>query len=413
MSFAASEAVPTISVTKPNRVVSIDVFRGLTMAVMIFVNELSDVRGLPWWTYHAHAQQDVMTYVDMVFPFFLFIVGMSMPLSVEQRLRRNPSMLSLWVHVITRSLALVVLGLILANADFVNAPLTHMSGNVWALLGILGASLYLNVYPKSASPTLVKALRGVGLVAVVAAYVLFRRVTQDGQVAWIDGSYPEILGLIGFTYLAAAILYIPTRKWRWAAPVWLVVMLAFNAGSVAKVIPLAGHYPLYVWPFDNGAHVCLVLAGVIASQIFLGVNPYATERPAPHKATLTAVLFGVAMLIAGWFMMPLGISKIRATPTWVLWSAGAAVLMFTLLYWICDQWRMTAWAAPVRSAGSNTLLTYLLPDLWDFALGALGIHFFETHWHHGWPGVAATVVFTGLMLLLSTALTRAKLRLQL
>ena len=73
------------------RVASIDIFRGLTMAVMIFVNELAGVRGLPWWTYHAHAQQDVMTYVDMVFPFFLFIVGMSMPLAIERRLEQNPS----------------------------------------------------------------------------------------------------------------------------------------------------------------------------------------------------------------------------------------------------------------------------------------------------------------------------------
>ena len=53
------------------RIISIDIFRGLTMAVMIFVNDLSSVRGLPWWTYHAPARVDVMTYVDMVFPFFV------------------------------------------------------------------------------------------------------------------------------------------------------------------------------------------------------------------------------------------------------------------------------------------------------------------------------------------------------
>ena len=115
--------------------VSIDIFRGLTIAVMIFVNELAEVRGLPWWTYHAHANQDVMTYVDMVFPFFLFIVGMSMPLSVEQRLKRNPSMAKLWLHVIVRSLSLLVLGLILANAEKADGARMGMSGNVWGLLG--------------------------------------------------------------------------------------------------------------------------------------------------------------------------------------------------------------------------------------------------------------------------------------
>ena len=99
------------------RVVSIDIFRGLTLLVMIFVNDLSSVEGLPWWTYHAHASQDAMTYVDMVFPFFLFIVGMSMPLAVAQRLKKNPSIASLWGHVLSRSAGLVVLGLILANAE--------------------------------------------------------------------------------------------------------------------------------------------------------------------------------------------------------------------------------------------------------------------------------------------------------
>lgn len=54
------------------RVASIDVQRGLTMMVMVFVNELAGVRGLAWWTYHAKADVDAMTYVDMVFPFFLF-----------------------------------------------------------------------------------------------------------------------------------------------------------------------------------------------------------------------------------------------------------------------------------------------------------------------------------------------------
>jgi heparan-alpha-glucosaminide N-acetyltransferase len=87
------EAVRAVPVASPAvaRVVSIDIFRGLTIAVMIFVNDLAEVHGLPWWTYHAHGNQNAMTYVDMVFPFFLFIVGMSMPLSIEHSLKRDDS----------------------------------------------------------------------------------------------------------------------------------------------------------------------------------------------------------------------------------------------------------------------------------------------------------------------------------
>ena len=131
-------------ITAP-RVVSIDIFRGLTMAVMIFVNELSGVRGLPWWTYHAPAKVDVMTYVDMVFPFFLFAIGMSMPLSVARRLERSSSVAGLWVHVFTRSVALIVLGTILANAEKADPMRMGMRGSTWGLLALLCAMLYLNV----------------------------------------------------------------------------------------------------------------------------------------------------------------------------------------------------------------------------------------------------------------------------
>ena len=72
------------------RYASIDIFRGTTMAVMIFVNDLDGVHGLPWWTHHAKSEINVMTYVDMVFPFFLFALGMSMPIAIEHRLRKTP-----------------------------------------------------------------------------------------------------------------------------------------------------------------------------------------------------------------------------------------------------------------------------------------------------------------------------------
>jgi heparan-alpha-glucosaminide N-acetyltransferase len=407
----SSEALAaTAAPSAVSRVVSIDIFRGLTMAVMIFVNALAEVRGLPWWTYHAHANEDLMTYVDMVFPFFLFVVGMSLPLSVAQRLKRNQSVPALWLHVVIRAASLVGLGLILANAEKADPSKMGISGNLWALLGLLCAALYLNVYrPSTRFPSYSKILRGIGLAGVMVLFASFRRTTHNGSTAWIDPSYPEILGLIGFSYLAVALLYIPTRLWRWAPAVWFVVMLGLNIVSTAKLLPGPNHWPIYFWPFSNGAMACIVFGGVITSQIFLGSG----ERPAPTRAMTMAIGLGVLTLLAGWICTPLGISKIRATPTWSLYSIGASVLLFTLLYWICDVKRHTTWAFPVRAAGSNTLLTYLLPDLWYFLFAWLGVTYLDTHFSLGWPAVAKTVVFTLLMLAIATALTKAKLRLQL
>src|SRR4051794_17908799 len=167
---AVRAAAPGVSLTV-SRVESIDIFRGLTIAVMIFVNELAEVRGLPWWTYHAHEDQNVMTYVDMVFPFFLFILGMSMPLSVEQRLKRNASGARLWMHVLARSFSLLVLGLILANADRADSARMPMKGEAWGLLALIAACLYLNVYAKSGWwARYAPALRAIGVAMLVLAF---------------------------------------------------------------------------------------------------------------------------------------------------------------------------------------------------------------------------------------------------
>jgi heparan-alpha-glucosaminide N-acetyltransferase len=410
MTTTTLQSTSPIVETSTGRIVSIDIFRGLTMAVMIFVNALSDVPGLPWWTYHAHANEDLMTYVDMVFPFFLFIVGMSLPLSVTQRLMRNPSLPALWWHVVLRAAGLVGLGLILANAEKADPARMGMSGSLWALLGLISAALYLNVYPKSDRfPSYSKVLRTLGLVGVIVVFVMFRRSTHDGHVGWIDPSYPEILGLIGFSYFAVCLLYIPTRRWKWATAIWFTLLLALCVCSTAKLVAFPNRLHLYFWPFGNGAMACIVMAGVLTSQMFLGID----RRPSPKRAMTLAVFVGIAMLIAGWICIPLGISKIRATPTWSLWSIGAAILAFALLFWLCDLKRWTTWANLFRPAGSNTLLTYLLPDVWYFLSSSLGVTYLDTHFRFGSSAVIKTFVFTFVMLILAGFLTRAKVRLQL
>jgi predicted acyltransferase len=167
--------------------------------------------------------------------------------------------------------------------------------------------------------------------------------------------------------------------------------------------------PLYFWPFSNGSWACMTMGGVVTSAIFLGEHRWRTAR----EKMLLAMAFAVPVLIAGWLLTPLGISKIRATPTWSLYSVGAAVLCFTALYWICDVNKRTAWAAIVRPAGANTLLTYLLPDFYAFIIALTGAAYFETHFSAGWPGVVKAIVFTFFILGVSGLLTRLRLRMQL
>ncbi len=412
------------------RIQSIDILRGLNMAVMIFVNELAGVHGLPWWTYHAKTQWDVMTYVDMVFPGFLFIVGMSLPIAIAARLKKNPSRPSLWLHVIERSFSLWVLGLILANGSKAAPALMHgLSRRWWELLGVLGCSLFLLVpSSKDRHARLYKVLRVVGVTMVLAMYILFRRNARGGGVAWIDFSYPEILGLIGYAYFAICLLYIPFRRWIWAPAAWLVALVAYNAATTPKAMnALYVSAPMlekalwvtrhlhgwawirgWEWPWENGSSASMVMAGIVLSIIYL------ETKWSLRKKTFIALGYAAATGIVGYVLAPLGISKNRGTPTWCLWTMAACIVCFVLLYWLCDVKKKTAWAAPVRSAGSNTLTTYLLPDYWGMVLGVIGIRFFaKPFFHGGWTGVIWAFVFTGLMLVLSTLLTKRKVRLAL
>jgi heparan-alpha-glucosaminide N-acetyltransferase len=392
------------------RIASIDVLRGLTMAVMIFVNDLDGVNGLPWWTRHAKAEQNVMTYVDMVFPFFLFSLGLSLPIAIRQRLKKNPSLPALWGHTLLRSICLVVLGVILANAREGDPALMHLPSFAWTLLALLGVSLYLSVYNgNERHVALYRSLRIAGLILTIVMLTLFRRITQDGRVAWLDFSYLEILGLLGCTYFAVSLLYIPTRRWPWAPTAWFVLLTGFSVLCAARWFVFERHVPLYLWPFGDGTMAFIAMAGVVTANIFFGER----SKGSPGYKLLVGSCFGMALLVAGRIFTSLGISKIRDTPTWGLYSTGAAVLLFTFLFWLCDVRRHTTWASFVRPAGANTLLTYLLPDYWFFLISLTGFTWFDSHFNQGLIGTIGAALFTGAILTLAAQFTRLRIRLQL
>ena len=73
------------------RLASIDVFRALTMLLMIFVNDLGTLTNIPLWLEHTRAEEDGMGLADTVFPAFLFIVGLSIPFAIGNRWAKGVS----------------------------------------------------------------------------------------------------------------------------------------------------------------------------------------------------------------------------------------------------------------------------------------------------------------------------------
>lgn len=396
---------PAIAAARGERVLSIDIFRGLTMLVMIFVNDLAGVKGLPWWNYHLPRGINGITYVDVVFPAFLFIVGMAIPLAVERRLEKDPSMCRLWKHILLRFAALAVLGVFIANWSKLDPALAGISKRLWSLTGFAGAILLWNAYPPCTKhERLFKLMRWTGFAMLFAMLAVFRRSTPDGQSAWLDFGYWEILGLIARTYLAVCILYVSLRKITWAPAALLTALCALNVITRTGWTDFPRGIPFWFWPFGRGDLASITMAGIVASQIFL--NPASTFA---RKARL-GLAYAATLFLAGWMLTGFGIAKLGSTPTWCLWSASISAALFLLLYWIVDVARRTRWAEFMRPAGSNTLLTYLVPDIWYAAFGSLHLGALT---RYGWPGAVKSTVFTAIILVLAAVLTRFKLRMQL
>jgi len=116
------------------RINTIDVMRALAMFLMIFVNDLWSLTGVPDWLGHTLAEEDGMGFSDVIFPLFLFIVGLSIPLAINVRFKRKETYSAIIGHIATRTFALLVMGFYMVNCGVINQELTGMDEIIWQIL---------------------------------------------------------------------------------------------------------------------------------------------------------------------------------------------------------------------------------------------------------------------------------------
>jgi len=379
---------------------------------MVFVNDLAGVRDIPAWMKHAVEGSNSMTFVDVVFPAFLFIVGMSIPLALQRRRANGVSSAALWAHVLVRFAGLLVLGLFMVNISRLNPELTGMDRHVWSTLFFLG-TIAVWSQPgdiqggKRVAWRLVR-IGGVVLILILAA------VYRSGDAAnpgWMHTQWWGILGLIGWTYLvcSAAFLLIGANIPALTALLGLSVCLYIGdksgslafLGPVSNVLWIGGHI---------GGHASIALAGMIAGLTFGPSSPAST----PKNKILWLTGMAAILAIAGYLLGPLyGISKNSATPAWSLYSAAICCLVFLLLYWVSDLRQRGHWFTIAEPAGANPLLAYLLPDIFYGALAIVGLEHLWGAMGSGFGGILRSIFFSLAIVWLTGHLTRLGLRLKL
>lgn len=391
------------------RILSIDALRGITILVMIFVNELAGIQNIPVWMKHVAADADAMTFVDVVFPAFLFIVGMSIPFALNKRLQEGDSIWQVQQHIIWRTLGLLVLGVFMVNAEggSLNEAATGMSVYAWLLLFYTCIILVWNVYVlKRRWWKYILQLTGLaGLIILGSIY----RGGKDGSEL-LQPRWWGILGLIGWAYLYACILYLVFKGNKWGIAGCLVFCLCFYMAGKTDYI---ADQPLLHWirsQSGNAIHTAVVLCGLILSLIFFNrQSQTGIKKSYTHAAIFTTLLFAT-----GYFLRPYyTISKIHATPTWALYSAGICCIIFGFLYWLIDIKGIRRWINIFKPVATNPLLAYITPGIIYAITGFLHITIVPQAMQSGVAGILWSLLYAIAVIFIVKGLNRLKIKLQL
>ncbi|HNR09291.1 MAG TPA: DUF5009 domain-containing protein [Saprospiraceae bacterium] len=390
------------------RIHALDVFRGMTIFLMVFVNEVAGIKNLPGQFYHLPAEADGMTMVDWVFAGFLFIVGMSIPFSINQRIRKGDTLFQLFSHILIRTLGLLILGVFMVNASTGHHEASMaLPIALWSLLIYPAAILIWNQY-RGVPATRAWILRSLGILLLIALALLYRG-GQDGSKG-LSPQWWGILGLIGWAYLFSSLLYLLSR----GRLLVLIAGLAF-----CTLIYTVGHTELsnqlafLSWTRDSGGHAthtCIALCGMVLSLILFDTG----NKWLGSRRVYPALGWAVLLLIAGMLLRPyFHIGKIPATPSWGFYSSFFSVLAFLLIKWISDLKKSTSWASFFEPAGSNPLLTYIIPFiLWAF-YRLFDFYPLPDEYRTGLTGVLFCILYSSAILWLVRILNRMNIRLQL
>jgi heparan-alpha-glucosaminide N-acetyltransferase len=345
----------------PERIRSIDIFRALTMLLMIFVNDLWTLHDIPGWLGHKAAHEDGMGLADVVFPAFLFIVGLSIPHALNARRRKGDSKTRVFLHILERSFALLVMGVFMVNLENISRDGLIISRSIWQILMTLAFFLiwtnYRNREKVRVRPLYLKVAGWLILTFLAIIYV--GRGEEGTQ--WMRFHWWGILGLIGWGYLLSALVYLGLgNRPGWIAAV-LALLLLLNVNEFAT--PFNFRIRLVV----SASNYASVMAGVLVTTLMI------TYKKRDHMNWLlpSLILLATLLFLFGFLTRPVwGISKILATPSWTAICAGISMLSFGSLYLLADRGRVTGWAQIIEPAGTSTLTCYLVPyfayPLWGF-----------------------------------------------
>lgn len=312
------------------RLLSLDVFRGATIASMVLVNNPGS-----WDHVYApleHAAWNGWTFTDTVFPFFLWIVGVAMTLSFARRVESGDSRGKLFLHVARRAAILFAIGIFLSGFPYFP----------WHRIRYLGVLQRIAIcYLAAGGVFLLVKVRGivaVTLALLVSYWLLMAFAPVPGCSAGSLGKDCNFARYVDGLVLTGH-MWSQTKVW--------------DPEGIVSTIPA----------------IATTLFGVLAGYVLRGAG-------AVNGAACAAWLFlmGNALIAAGLAMnVWLPINKNLWTSSYAVFMAGLATVVFALCFWFVDARGYQRWARPFAIYGMNAIAVFVLSGLVGRLMGLIKI----------------------------------------
>lgn len=315
--------------TSGNRILSLDIFRGLTIMAMIIVNTPGS------WSFAypilRHSEWNGCTPTDLVFPFFIFAMGFSAVLSISKRLQKGISRQKLVLQLIRRSAIIFLLGLIINSFPF----------NDLANIRIPGV------------------LQRIAIVNLVCGLFL---IYTDTKIIW----YVSATLLLGY----------------WAL-MTLVPVPGFGPSNLEPTTNLAAwldriiigkHVWMYTKLYDPEG-ILSTLPAIVSGLIgVLAGNSFMKSKSESDKL-IYLLVFGNILIICGmaWGLL-FPINKQLWTSSYVLYTSGLAMVVLGIIFWIADVKRIRQFAPPFLAFGTNPIIAYFGSEIGIGIIGMIQIH---------------------------------------
>lgn len=310
------------------RFLSLDVFRGITIAGMILVSDGGDQK----YPILEHAAWDGWTIADLVFPLFVFIVGVTIAFSLSRRHDTGQSGGKLVLHVLRRTIILFLLGIIYYIQYFagLTSIITHLR-----IMGVLQRIALVYFF--------------------TSIIVMFTgRRAQIGVTAFLLALYWALMKLVPVPGFGAGVL---TREGN-------------LAGYIDNIF-LKGHLYAQTWDPEGLLHTIPAIATGLLGAL---AGHWLREKKELPEKIAGLLIAGNILVVLGFIVNPyFPINKNLWSPSFVLLTGGFAMILLAFCVWLIDFKGKKTWPMPFVFLGANSLLTYFLSGLLGDILSSIPV----------------------------------------